>query len=130
MGRKPKSEATVTVSDEDIHGHHARLLSKLDELREKRDFFQSHEGEAFVREISKHIDGRLAELAEDNLDTGTATKAVVVNMGRAAALEEIRGVIKGSAWDDQIEDAERELETFEEANSLLLIAKGMEEAQA
>ena len=124
MGRKKKeAEPEVTIEapplDADAIAHeHTALLASVDDLRAKRDFFQSNAGADVKHRIDTTFEERInhAVLGLEEIDK----KDLEREQGRIAGLREAQQIVRGQAWDHLLEQAEARLAAFEEKNALFM----------
>ncbi len=129
MGRKKKevieaeqaqSEQAepVEVNVDEIRQRHGELIGRVEELRGAGDYFKTRISLEMKNHLTETLDGKIGRMISD-LET-VDKKDLEKSQGHIAGLRDAKQIILGTAWDSELQRAEKDLAEFEEANALFL----------
>jgi len=124
MGRRKKTAdqpESVTeqqpLDGENIRSTHDDLINTVEDLRAKAAFFSNEDGgfkSALISQFDDEINTSLCGL--ENIEKSALER----EQGRIAGMRWARQVVMGTAFEDDLAQAEKSLAEFEEQNALLL----------
>ena len=106
--------------EDEVRADYRKLLERRDSLQTKAEFFKAREGEEVVSELAAFLDERIEYWTDENITLGTDNKTREHNAARKEFADEVRLVIGGLAWDDDIAQIEREIEGMEMKYPIIL----------